>query len=77
MTDDDPGLPPRPRPTLSTFFADLAQGLVRDLFRLVAAAGIGTAIGAGVCLYYGLPLVLSLLGGLIVLGLAALLLSDL
>ena len=77
MADKDNGASYPPSLTLRAFFIGLAHRVVQDLFRLTAAAGIGTAIGAGVCLYYGLPLLLSLLGGLVVLGVAALMLSDL
>lgn len=62
--------------TLKNFFAGLAHGILRDLFRLLSAAAIGVGIGAGVCLSYGLPLALSLVGGVIVVAVFAVLPSD-
>jgi hypothetical protein len=58
------------------FFASLFHGLIRDAFKLFVSFGIGTGAGALVCWYYGLPLALSLLGGILVLGLALALMSD-
>ena len=52
------------------FLASFFLGLARDLFRYVIAFAVGTGAGAIVCWYYGLPLALSLLGGILVLGLA-------
>lgn len=52
------------------FLASLLVGLVRDAVKLIIAFAIGTGVGAVVCLYYGIPLVVSLLGGVLVLGLA-------
>jgi hypothetical protein len=50
------------------------QGLIRDslkgLIYLVSAFLVGSGIGALVCLYCGFPLVLSFVGGLIVMGVA-------
>ncbi len=60
------------RKFLGNFFASLAQ----DLVRLVASFAVGTGAGALVCWYYGLPLVLSLIGGILVLGFALALTSD-
>lgn len=57
---------------LTSFFASLA----RDVFKLVVAFAIGTGGGAIVCWYYGIPLALSILGGILVLGLAVALMSD-
>ena len=58
------------------FFASLLMGLVRDAFKLVIAFAIGTGAGALVCWYYGIPLAFSLLGGILVLGLALALTTD-
>lgn len=58
------------------FFATLFLGLARDALRLLIAFTIGTGAGAIVCWYYGLPLVLSLLGGILVLVLAFMLWMD-
>ena len=57
---------------LTTFFVDVA----RDLFKLVISFAIGTGGGAIVCWYYGIPLALSILGGILVLGFALALTSD-
>ena len=58
------------------FLASLFMGLVRDAVKLIIAFAVGTGAGAVVCWYYGLPLVLSLLGGFLVLALALVFMSD-
>jgi hypothetical protein len=58
------------------FLASLLVGLVRDAVKLIIAFAIGTGVGAIVCLYYGIPLVFSLLGGILVLGLALVFSTD-
>lgn len=58
------------------FLATLLVGLVQDAVKLIIAFAIGTGAGAIVCWYYGIPLVFSLLGGILVLALALALLSD-
>lgn len=58
------------------FVSSLVAGLVRDAVQLIVAFAIGTGGGAIVCWYYGIPLIFSLLGGILVLGLALALLSD-
>ena len=57
---------------LSSFFL----ALVRDAVKLVIAFAVGTGAGAIACWYYGIPLVFSLLGGILVLGLALALSTD-
>ena len=57
---------------LSTFFL----ALVRDAVKLIVAFALGTGAGAIACWYYGIPLVFSLLGGILVLGLALALSTD-
>lgn len=57
---------------LTSFFA----GLARELVKLVAAFAVGTGGAAIVCWYYGVPLGFSILGGILVLGLAVALTSD-
>ena len=52
------------------FFKDIAKSLLRALGMYAVAFGFGTAVGVVVCLVYGLPLVLSLFFGLLVIGLA-------
>ena len=58
------------------FFASLLMSLVRDLVKFVMAFLVGTGAGAIACWYYGIPLVFSLAGGILVLGLALALSSD-
>ncbi len=58
------------------FFASLFIGIARDLLKFVIAFAVGTGASAIVCWYYGLPLVLSLVGGFIVLALALALTTD-
>ena len=58
------------------FFKSLLLGLLRDLVKFVLAFIVGTGAGAVVCWYYGLPLALSIIGGILVLGLALALSTD-
>ena len=58
------------------FFTSLFAGLVRDAIKLVIAFAIGTGAGAIVCWYYGIPLAVSLLGGILVLGVALVFTTD-
>ena len=58
------------------FVASLLKGLIRDAIKLIIAFAIGTGVGAIVCWYYGIPLVFSLIGGLLVLGLALAISTD-
>lgn len=58
------------------FIAEFLMGLVRDAVKFILAFAIGTAAGAVVCWYYDIPLVFSLLGGILVLGLALAISSD-
>ena len=58
------------------FATSFLASLARDFFKLVVAFAIGTGGGAVVCWYYGVPLALSILGGILVLGLAVALMSD-
>jgi hypothetical protein len=57
---------------LTSFLARLA----RDAFQLVVAFAVGTGAGAIACWYYGVPLIFSLLGGILVLALALALTTD-
>jgi len=52
------------------FFASLLLGLAREVFKLIVSFALGTGAGAIVCWYYGVPLALSILGGILVLGVA-------
>jgi fatty acid desaturase len=57
---------------LTSFFASLA----RDIFQLIVAFAVGTGAGAIACWYFGVPLIFSLLGGILVLGFALALTTD-
>ena len=58
------------------FFASLLMGLIRDAVKLLIAFAVGTGAGAIVCWYYGVPLIFSVIGGILVLGLALALTTD-
>ena len=58
------------------FFSSLLRGVVRDMVKLIVAFAVGTGAGAIACWWYGLPLGLSLLGGILVLALALALTTD-
>ena len=58
------------------FLATILIDLARDAVKFIIAFAVGTGAGAIVCWYYGIPLVFSVLGGILVLGLALALLSD-
>jgi len=49
------------------FLATLLQGLIRDTVGLWITVLIGTVAGAVICIYFGIPLIFSLLGGVLVL----------
>ena len=49
------------------FVSTLLQGLIRDTIGLWITFLIGTVAGAAICLYFGAPLIFSLLGGVLVL----------
>jgi len=52
------------------FWSTIFSQLARAAGVMIIAFTIGTAASAGACLYYGVPIALSLLGGLVVLGIA-------
>ena len=52
------------------FLSSLVRGIAEAFVKYLAAFVIGTGAGAVVCWYYGLPLALSLVGGILVLALA-------
>lgn len=64
----------------SGFLPELASAIGKSLLRSVAILLIAFAIGTGAaalaCLYYGLPLWLSLIGGFLVLGLSVAFVLD-
>jgi hypothetical protein len=57
---------------LKDFFRDFSKAIIRG----VVGFGIGTGVGGIVCWYYGIPLIFSLLGGILVLGFALALVSN-
>ncbi len=59
---DEPGGSNKPG-----FLATLLQGFIRDTVGMWITFLIGTAAGAIICLYFGAPLIFSLLGGILVL----------
>jgi hypothetical protein len=59
-----------------SFFAEIMGSLLHGFMMLVFAFAIGTGASAIACLYYGVPLVFSLIGGFIVLGLAVVIMYD-
>ena len=58
------------------FFASFFVALARDLVKFLIAFAIGTGAAAIACWYYDIPLVFSLVGGILVLGLALALSTD-
>ncbi|MFK7861788.1 MAG: hypothetical protein AB8B64_23430 [Granulosicoccus sp.] len=58
------------------FLAEILMSLTKFAFRFFIAFLLGTGAGAIVCLYYNIPIVFSVLGGILVLGVALALLSD-
>lgn len=60
----------------NSFFSQILGSLAHGFLMLIAAFSIGTGASALICLYYGVPLVLSLIGGFIVLGIAVALMTE-
>ncbi len=58
------------------FLKDVGASLLGALVKFILAFVVGTGGGAIVCWYYGLPLALSIVGGILVLGLALALSTD-
>lgn len=58
------------------FLKDLLKVGLDAFIKMFVAFAIGTGATAIACWYYELPIVLSLLGGILVLGLALALMSD-
>ncbi len=58
------------------FLKDILKiGLV-TILKFIVAFAVGTGAGAVVCWYYAVPLGFSILGGILVLGIALALMSD-
>ena len=60
----------------NSFLAQLFGAFAHGFMMLVAAFCIGTAASAVVCVYYGVPIAFSLIGGFIVLGIALALMAE-
>lgn len=58
------------------FLKDLLKVGIKTLLQVVIFFSVGTAGGAVVCWYYGFHLGLSIIGGVLVLGIALALMSD-
>lgn len=62
---------------MSEFLNELMKTSFNALVKLTVGFSIGTGAGAAVCWYYGIPMGLSIIGGILVLGIALALISDL
>ena len=58
------------------FLKDLLKIGLNAIIKFLIAFSVGTGAAAIVCLYYSIPLGFSILGGILVLGLALALMSD-
>ena len=58
------------------FLVEIMKIGFNAIIKFVIAFAIGTGAGAIVCWYYSIPLVFSILGGILVLGVALALMSD-
>ncbi len=58
------------------FLKDLVREGIGAIVKFVIAFGVGTGAGAVVCWYYGIPLEFSIIGGILVLGIALALVSE-
>ena len=58
------------------FIASILIAILRDLAKFVIAFAVGTGAAAIACWYYEVPLVFSLAGGILVLGLALAISTD-
>lgn len=59
-----------------SFLGSIFGSLLHGFGMLLAAFVIGTGASSIVCLYYGIPIAFSLIGGFIVLGVAVALMSE-
>lgn len=66
--DDKENQPLNARPR--GIIGELLNTLTRSLIFCFSAFAVGTGVSAAVCLYYGVPLVFSLISGFLVLGIA-------
>jgi hypothetical protein len=58
------------------FLKDLLKIGLSALLKIAAYFGVGTGAGAIACWYYSIPIVFSIFGGILVLGIALTLTSD-
>ena len=58
------------------FLKDLLKIGLSTILKVVIFFGVGTGGGAIVCWYYSIPLAFSIIGGILVLGIALALMSD-
>lgn len=58
------------------FFASILFALLDSLVKFVTAFAVGTGAGAIFCWYYGLPMIIALVGGFLAVGLALAFMSD-
>ena len=58
------------------FLKHLLMDSIGAMVKLVIAFGIGTGAGAVVCWYYEIPLLFSVVGGILVLGIALALMAE-
>ena len=58
------------------FLKDLIKIGFDAIVKFVIAFGVGTGAGAVVCWYYGIPMGFSVIGGILVLGIALALMSE-
>ena len=70
MNDRNESTPEIHGSSVRGFLTSFLARLARDAFQLVVAFAAGTGAGAIACWYYGVPLIFSLLGGILVLALA-------
>ncbi len=61
---------------VAEFFISLLKSILESLIVIAIVFGVSTGISAAVCFYYDLPLVLSLIGGFISIGVVYLFKSD-
>ena len=76
MPDENESTHPKSSTSGRGFIASFLASLAHGLFTMLSAFAIGTGGAAIVCWYYELPMFLSLLGGILVLGLAVALTTD-
>jgi hypothetical protein len=61
---------------MTDFLKDILKMCLGAILKIAIFFGVGTGGGAIVCWYYSIPLGFSILGGILVLGIALALMSD-